>query len=194
MKQKIFILAALLLSVSYAAQAQYTYKPFRIDIGTGLSFPVTTFGIGILGSIEPQYSFGQFGVGARIEYHLEGYETENDGGVTKYNNAILLTGDYRFSSATYRPFVGVGFGSYLTAANFSRVDNNDYYGSSGGGSTYRIFGQKVGAMLRAGFDLPHFRFALNYHITGSSKYEGVKVNFSYLAFTIAVGIGGGRVD
>ncbi|MDR1024029.1 MAG: hypothetical protein LBL94_12295 [Prevotellaceae bacterium] len=187
MKRAIFILAALLLSASYAAQAQHSYNPFRIDAGAGLSVPVTTFGIGILGSIEPQYSIGPLGVGARIEYHVEGYETEENYGVVKYNNAILLTGDYRFSSATYRPFVGVGFGSYLTAAGFSRTDG-DY------SSTYRLFGQKAGAMLRAGFDLPHFRFALHYHITGSGKYEGIKVNFSYLAFTIAVGLGGGKVE
>ncbi|MDR3187632.1 MAG: hypothetical protein LBT94_00390 [Prevotellaceae bacterium] len=188
MKRKIFIFAALLLPASYAAQAQYSYKPFRIDVGAGLSFPVNAFGIGVLGSVEPQYSVGPIGIGARVEYHVEGYGTEANGSVTKFNNALLLTGDYRFSSATYRPFVGLGLGSYLTAAD---LWNSDEYGGS---STYRLFGQKAGAMLRAGFDLPHFRFALCYHITGSGKYENVKVNFSYLAFTVAVGIGGGKMD
>jgi hypothetical protein len=187
MKRKIFISAALLFSATYAAQAQYAYKPFRIDAGAGLSFPVTTFGVGGLISIEPQYSIGQLAVGARIEYHVEGYETESYSNITKINSAMLLTGDYRFSSGTARPFVGAGIGSYVTGANFYRrtADDFDY--------VYRFFGQQAGAMLRAGFDLPHFRFALHCHITGSRTYENVKVNFSYLALTIAVGIGGGRI-
>jgi hypothetical protein len=184
MKRKIFVLAALFFSAGYAAQAQYSYKPFRIDVGTGLSFPVTTFGIGILGSVEPQYSFGAFGVGARIEYHVESNATEENGAVTTYNSAMLLTGDYRFSSDDYRPFVGIGLGSYLMAANFEK---SEY-------ASYHFFGQSMGAMLRAGFDMPHFRFALQYHITGSKKYENLKVNFNYLALTVAVSIGGGKMD
>lgn len=191
-------MAALLLGVAYAAQAQdsssrdlpkqYSYNPFRIDVGVGLSFPVTTFGIGILGSIEPQYSFGPFAVGARVEYHIEGNENEQDGSITKYNNAMLLTGDYRFSSGTYRPFVGAGLGSYLTAATFLAEDSY-----SGNNDQYHVFGQKIGGMFRAGFDLPHFRFALQCNITGGDTYLGRKVNFSYLSFAIAVGIGGGRI-
>jgi hypothetical protein len=184
MKRKIFILAALLFSATYAAQAQYSYQPFRIDAGAGLSFPVSTFGIGILGSIEPQYSIGQFAIGARVEYHVENNATEEHGELVKYNSAMLLTGDYRFSSDAYRPFVGVGFGSYLMAADFAENDN----------AQYRFFGQSAGAMLRAGIDMSHFRFALQYHITGSKTYEDLKVNFSYLALTIAVSIGGGKVE
>lgn len=187
MTRKSTILTALLFSATYAAQAQYAYKPFRIDVGAGLSVPVTTFGIGILGSIEPQYSIGPFAVGARIEYHIEGYETEAYSTVTKYNNALLLTGDYRLSSATARPFVGVGLGSYVTAANFWETADDSYY-------KYRFWGAQAGAMLRAGFDLPHFRFALQCHITGSRRHENVKVNFSYLALTVAVGVGGGKTD
>jgi hypothetical protein len=186
MKQKIFTLAALFFSALHVAQAQYSYKPFRIDVGAGLSVPATTFGIGLLGSVEPQYSFEHFAVGARIEYHLEGYETEDYGNITKFNNAMLLTVDRRFSSGTGRPFVGAGLGSYVTAANFWERDNI--------GSKYRFFGPQAGAMLRAGIDLPHVRFALQCHITGSRKHEDVTVNFSYLAFTIAVGIGGGKMD
>jgi hypothetical protein len=186
MKKKTFILAALLFSATYAAQAQYTYKPFRIDAGAGLSFPVNTFGIGILGSVEPQYSIGRFAVGARVEYHVENNATEQNGDLIKYNSAMLLTGDYRFSSDAYRPFVGLGLGSYLMAANFTENSNNNIIG-------YRFFGQSVGAMLRAGFDMPHFRFALQYHITGSRTYEDLKVNFNYLALTVAVSIGGGKV-
>jgi hypothetical protein len=188
MKRKTFILAALLFGATYATQAQYTYKPFRIDVGAGLSFPATTFGVGILGSVEPQFSVGPFAVGARIEYHVEGYETEEKGiisSITKFNSAMLLTGDYRFSSGTARPFVGVGLGSYVTAAGFWKEDYD---------RVYRLFGPQVGVMLRTGFDLPHFRFALHGHITGSRKLEGMNVNFSYIALTIAVGISGGRVE
>ena len=185
MKRKTIILAALLFSGTYAAQAQYAYKPFRIDAGAGLSFPVNTFGMGILGSVEPQYSIGQLAVGARIEYHVESNATEKNGEQTKYNSAMLLTGDYRFSSDAYRPFVGVGLGSYQLAAAV-RGENDAYI--------YHFLGQSVGAMLRAGVDMPYFRFALQYHITGSKKHEDVKVNFSYLALTMAVCIGGGRAD
>ncbi|MDR0566255.1 MAG: hypothetical protein LBG47_04350 [Prevotellaceae bacterium] len=184
MKRKTIILAALLFSATYVAQAQYTYKPFRIDVGTGLSFPVTTFGIGILGSVEPQYSIGRIAIGARVEYHAENNATEKDGELVKYNSAMLLTGDYRFSSGASRPFVGLGFGSYLMAADF--VEHDD--------GSYSFFGQGAGAMLRAGVDMSHFRFALHYHITGSRKHDDLKVNFNYLALTIAVGIGGGRVS
>jgi hypothetical protein len=184
MKTKTFILVTLLFSASYAAQAQYTYKPFRIDAGAGLSFPVTTFGIGILGSVEPQYSIGPFAIGVRVEYHVEDIATESNGEVEKYNSAILLTGDYHFSSDTYRPFVGVGLGSYLLAAD---VGESDYNG-------YRFFGQSVGAMLRAGIDMPYFRFALQYHITDSRTHEDLRINFSYLAISFAVSIGGRKID
>jgi hypothetical protein len=184
MKTKTFILATLLFSASYAAQAQYTYKPFRIDAGGGLSFPVTTFGIGILGSVEPQYSIGPFAIGLRVEYHLEDIATESSGEVEKYNSAMLLTGDYRFSSDTYRPFVGAGFGSYLLAANI--VESNN--------SGYRFFGQSAGAMLRAGIDMPYFRCALQYHITGSRTHENLRIDFSYLAISFAVSIGGRRIE
>jgi hypothetical protein len=186
MKRKTFILAALLFSAASAAQAQFSYKPFRVDAGVGLSVPATNFGIGGLVSIEPQYSIGPLAVGVRIEYHVEGYETEAYDNITKFNSALLLTGDYRFSSGFARPFVGAGIASYVTAAYF--FEGNE----DGADSNYRLFGQQAGAMLRAGFDLPHFRFALQYHITGSRKYENVKVNFSYMALTVAVGIGGGR--
>jgi hypothetical protein len=73
----------------------------------------------------------------------------------------------------------------MMAANFDEVN----YAKS-----YRFFGQSIGAMLRAGVDMPHFRFALHYHITGGGRHENLNVNFSYLAFTVAVSIGGGRVD
>ena len=191
MKRKAIILASLLLSAAYAAQAQYAYKPFRIDAGAGLSFPLTTFGIGGLLSVEPQYSVGPFAVGVRVEYHAGGYETEKFLSITKVNNAMLLTGDYRFSSGTARPFVGLGLGSYVTGAYFYSGDYNDEETIA---DTYRFFGPQAGAMLRAGFDLPHFRFALQCHLTGSRMHEDVKVNFSYMALTVAVGIGGGKFD
>jgi hypothetical protein len=212
MKTKIFILTTLLFSVSYAAQAQYTYKPFRIDVGTGLSFPVTNFGIGILGSIEPQYAIDQFAIGVRIELHALGQMSEEYTSLTKYNSATLLTCDYHFSSDTYRPFVGVGIGAYTLAANiyvnsstYTAPSYNDYTDGeliyNDYISTYNVynydrrlfFGQNVGAMLRAGFDLPHLRCAVQYNIVGSGKKDDVKMNFNYLSINVAVGIGGGKV-
>jgi hypothetical protein len=186
MKRKSIILAALLFSASHAADAQYTYKPFRIDVGAGLSFPTTNFGIGILANIEPQYAIRQFSVGAHVELHAQGSSTEEYSSVTKYNNALLLTGDYHFTSDTYRPFVGVGFGAYTLAANVTFEDNF--------AERYLLFGQNVGVMLRAGCDLPHVRGVMQYHFIGNGKKDNVKLNFSYLSIGIAVGIGGGKMD
>ncbi|MDR1416829.1 MAG: hypothetical protein LBJ57_05375 [Prevotellaceae bacterium] len=197
MRRKTVILATFLCLASHAARAQYTYNPFRIDVGAGLSFPVNNFGIGILGSIEPKYAIGQFSVGAHVELHVLGSSTEEYTSISKYNNALLLTGDYHFTSDVYRPFVGLGVGSYLLAATVHSGSDYDYseqYPSNSYSERYILFGQNVGIMLRAGCDLPHVRGVVQYNFVRSGKKDNVSVNFDYLSVGIAVSIGGGRVD
>jgi hypothetical protein len=49
-------------------------------------------------------------------------------------------------------------------------------------------------MLRAGFDIPHLRVAIQGNIIGSSKKDGTTFKYSYISIVVSAGIGGGRRD
>ncbi len=212
MKKIIIVLSLFLLAASYSAQAQYSYKPFRLDIGMGLSFPNIGAGIGagVLFAIEPKYAvIPKVSVGMRMELNTlfsfqsypnsyYGYYSEYEYFEMKMSRSLLATCDYHFTTGTFRPFVGLGVGIYLLDGYTEAPDNyydDDYYYYDDG--SYEIPSKvNFGGMIRAGFDVTHFRFALEYNYAGlnkNSRYSYGEMDYSYFAITVGGYIGGKKV-
>lgn len=198
MKRKALILVVFLMVATYVVQAQYSYKPFRFDVGMGLSIPTSSIngiGAGFLLALEPKYSIiNKVSVGFRMELNMMfqagfGYDYYGDPTIdnldVKVNNSYLITGDYHFTTGTFRPFVGLGLGMYQLAGGRveSSTYDDDYY------NDVDIRGRiNFGGMLRAGFDVTHFRFALEYNHAGYNY----GISHNYFAITVAGYFGGGK--
>ncbi len=106
-------------------------------------------------------------VGLRIEaaVMLRGYSfstgTAQSSGSVSASSSYTATCDYYFSNDAFRPFVGAGVGIFSVAsANFS-----DY----GNSSSSVAAGTKPGGMIRAGFEVTHFRLGIEYNLIGNSS-------------------------
>ncbi len=209
-------LVACLLLVSNIVNAQYEYKPFRVDLGAGMSFLMgenDNFGIGGLMSVEPSYSVKRFTFGTRFECNMMAqlYDDWNDQGNVDmlYSFAFLATADYHFTSGTFRPFVGAGLGFYVLSASRdtyfynSGYNNREYYFDYSD-AEWVDYGANFGGIIRGGFDVNHFRLSLTFNLINkpsdySTRYIGDRViynhsrEFSYVALTFSGYIGGGKV-
>ncbi len=205
MKKQLLALIVFLFSVSYAAQAQYTYEPFRVDVGGGFSATAwSAIGVGFLANIEPKYEIKNFSFGTRLGInHMLQITYENGDFIMPFNFNWLGTFDYHFTSGKARPFVGCGLGIYVLSSYIDTsdyVDHDDYYNDyyDYGYSGWDSYGAKFGGMIRGGIDVKHLRLALEYNIIGRSEiYVGngyhYDVRFNYLGICISGIIGGGRI-
>ena len=123
---------------------------------------------------------------ARISsYNQNGDPVEAD---VKAAGSYLLTGDYYFTNKySFRPFAGVGLGSYTIASSNTAVDEVSS-------------GSKFGGMIRAGIETGHFRLGLEYNLVPSINVSGYNSNGTpttlqskngYLGIKIGIVIGGG---
>jgi hypothetical protein len=203
MMKKILVLSAAVLSISMA-RAQSSggqFQPFKVDLAIGDAIPQGPGSKGgVLFAIEPKYAvMDQLSVGLRLEAALtERGFTSNDGSSASAKvaaaSSYLLTGDYYFSNNAFRPFVGAGVGVYqLASASFDDNSNNGAVGT--GAAT------KFGGMLRAGFELHHFRLGVEYNLVGKSSETSddgygdvvtVSSKNSYLGIKLGFFIGGSR--
>jgi outer membrane protein X len=113
----------------------------------------------------------------------------------KAAGSYLLTGDYYFTQNTVRPFAGAGVGIYSLAAASAN--------SSGDISATASASSKFGEMVRAGVEISHFRFGLEYNIVPNTTLEevntstGTKTTYTtkngYLGIKLGICIGGGRI-
>lgn len=221
MKKILIALTVFLLTTSYAAQAQYSYKPFRFDLGMGLSFPGfgTGIGAGVLFGIEPKYSVHpKISLGVRLEFNTlfstySNYDyfnnyVDNENFDIRMNGTYLATFDYHFTTSTFRPFIGLGIGLYQLGgfekeSNYNHYNYNNYYTNYYVEEVYyeddfRRLPSKFnfGGMIRAGFDVTHFRLALEYNYAGhykENKYSSRNIGFSYFAITVGGYIGGNKI-
>ena len=194
----------ILLAVCSVARAQYVYKPFRVDVGSGYSVQIGNGCCdGFLLSAEPKYTFAEhFTVGVRWEWTtMSGdKETEIAGELTtristresKQSTALLPTFDYHFTSGTFRPFAGAGIGAYFMYGDRKRIkqfileDREQVYTSTFVSSD----AVRPGFMLRAGFDVPHFRLAIAYNYAGRNRHD---IRHDYLSLNCCGYIGGGKM-
>ena len=194
--KKLFVVVILFCSILTVHAEEF--KAFRVDLGLGFAIPED--GGGVILSFEPKYAvIPQLALGFRIEaaamvqgiYNLtsEGY-VKDDNASAKLNGSYLLTGDYYFTNKKFRPFGGLGLGIYnLYGAEINGVSEELDLGAVEGKNNF-------GFMLRAGFDISHFRLSIEYNIAGKVKYEvsnnaDLSSSYNYLGIKANVYIGGG---
>jgi outer membrane protein X len=196
---KKIVLSILLLATVAIANAQYEFKPFKVDVSLGYAIPGGEGAKGgVLFVVEPKYAvIPEVSVGLRIEAAVmargradaTGANSEVD---VKAAGSYLATGDYYFTSSSVRPFAGLGLGIYSLAAASTEDDGASV--SSG---------SKFGQMVRAGVELSHFRVGVEYNIVPKTTMEyinstGVKTTTSmkngYIGIKLGFCIGGGKID
>jgi len=183
----LLVVTGCLFFATTSANAQTEFKPFRVDLGLG--FAIADGGGGVLFNFEPKYAvIPQLSVGVKFELDLivrdivvsSSGETAN--ATAQGIGSYLATADYHLTQNTFRPFVGAGLGIYQIAAATASA-------SSYGGDVEVGGSNNFGAMLRAGFDVSHFRLALAYNFAGKDVLDN---NTGFFSITAGAYIGGGR--
>jgi len=186
-QMKKILFSSLLMGTAFFGNAQEaTFKPFKVDVAFGYAAPSGGSGTkgGVIFAIEPKYALNDMiTLGLRMEGAVTAHATVDANGqdVTgdaKASGSYLLTSDFYFSTSKFRPFAGIGAGIYTNAA----VDDINASDEVKQGSSF-------GVAPRVGFELGHFRTAIEYNVAGktgsfSNNYLGIKLGFF---------IGGGRL-
>jgi hypothetical protein len=202
--KKVSTVVFLVLLTAMAVRAQ-EFKKFRWNLGMGYAIPG---GDGAKGGViihsEPAYRItDQILVGLRMEFAgmARGY---SDGTTAKGNvsfaGSYALTGQYYLSDNKFRPFVGLGIGTFTLASvsGVATADNQYYYAG--------VATKKLGFFPRVGFDAGHFNLSLEYNLIGKTKLEGysstthtisssapkIDQKNGYIGVKFGVFIGGGR--
>ena len=186
-KLSLFVVTGCLFFATTSAIAQTEFKPFRVDVGFGFAIPNS--GFGVLFNIEPKYAvIPQLSVGVKFELDLivRDIEVNTSGDIADATaqaiGSYLATADYHLTRSTFRPFVGAGLGIYQIAAATGSSEGSDDDVEISGNSNF-------GAMIRAGFDVKHFRLALAYNFAGKDALDN---NTGFFSITFGAYIGGGR--
>lgn len=156
---------------------------------------------GVALSLEPRYSIiDKVSVGLRMEAAItaRGWVASDGSSASadvKASGSYLATGDYYYSNRFFRAFSGAGTGIYSLAGTTVGASNQN-------GSVALSGSTKFGGMIRSGFELSHFRFAVEYNFIGKSTQTVTDGNGntvgtaaaknSYCAIKIGFFIGGGR--
>jgi outer membrane protein W len=186
MKKISFALACVV--ASFLGNAQSTvYKPFKVDLGVGYAVPGGKGAKGgVLFAIEPKFAItDNITAGLRLEAavmaqaQLDQTSGELKSGSVKANASYVAMGDYYFTTTTFRPFAGIGAGLYSVASADIENETGDV-----------ATGKKFGFVPRAGFEVGHFRTAIEYNFVG--KTAGI--NNNYLGVKFSFFIGGGRAS
>lgn len=193
----IFILSSIL---SLSAKSQESdLKPFKVDVSLGYAIPGGSGAKGgVLFAVEPKYAImSSLSLGLRMEgavvARFSGYDENGDAmdASVKASGSYLVTGDYYFTdNYSFRPFAGGGAGIFSMAT----AEVNSGSGEVSGGT-------KFGGMIRAGFELSHFRLGLEYNIIPKTTFTGYDENGEittgltskngYIGIKVGVCIGGG---
>src|SRR5260221_2936466 len=189
---------------SSGSGSESMFNPFKVDVAFGAAIPSGSGSKGgVLFSIEPKYAImDQLAVGLRIEGAVTARGFVNPDGTTasadvKASGSYLATGDYYFTNTAFRPFAGAGAGIFsLAAASYSASSGGDTYTTQLASST------KFGGMIRAGFEVGHFRLGVEDNLIGNtsipiSNRNGTTVGTvaaknSYLGIKAGFFFGGGR--
>src|SRR5215203_3943531 len=186
---KKIVLSACILASAFLSNAQSAiFKPFKVDLAIGYAMPPGSGSkAGVLFAVEPKYAINNnISLGLRMEGAVmaraavsstnEQFSTD-----VKASASYSLTGDYYFSTNTFRPFAGLGLGLFRNAA--ATAEENAELVEVAASS-------KFGATSRIGFELSHFRMAIEYNVVGKTG----PINNNYLGIKIGAFIGGGRIS
>jgi outer membrane protein X len=167
MKNLLFVTVLLLgIFTAHAQDNDRIFNPWKVDLSLGAAIPQ---GQGSKGGglfvLEPKYAVvDQFWVGLRIEAAVMARSFAYSDGSSSSTSvsasaSYLVTGDFYFTTTNFRPFIGGGAGFFRLAS--ATVDG--YSGSSSDIASTA----KFGAMLRAGFEIGHFRMGAEYNLIGN---------------------------
>jgi outer membrane protein W len=179
--KKIVLSVLMLTGVVVAVNAQSTaFKPFKVDFAVGYAIPGGSGAkAGVLFAFEPKYAInnnitaGLRFEGAVVARAVKDANGDYTAGEVKAAASYVATADYYFNTNTFRPFVGVGAGLFSTAG--ASVDSN-------GDVVEGASASKFGGVPRVGFELGHFRMAVEYNVVGktgdiTNSYIGIKLGF-----------------
>ncbi|GHT18190.1 hypothetical protein AGMMS4956_21650 [Bacteroidia bacterium] len=131
---------------------------------------------GLLFYLEPKYEVvPQIAVGLRWEGALFAGATE--GVSVSMSSGYYATGDYYFTNSRFRPFAGVGLGAYSTGSASVTINDQTIKGDKE--TTF-------GALIRAGFDVSHFRLSASYNLATTKEM------FHFVSISLGFYIGGGK--
>ena len=184
--KKILFCASFLAATFLTKAQETTFKPFKFDIALGYAVPSGSgTKAGVIFALEPKYALNDnITLGLRWETAaMANVSVDNNGenlkGDAKASSSYLLTGDYYFTTNSFRPFAGLGAGLFRNAAVDLESENME--GDMNVAS-------KFGFAPRVGFEYGHFRTAIEYNIAGKAG----DYNNNYLGIKMGFFIGGGR--
>jgi hypothetical protein len=164
--------------MAHAQSDDRVFKPFKFDLSLGAAIPAGpgSKGGGLI-SVEPKYAVAdQFWVGLRVEVaamvrdftEYDGYGNSSTTSKVSASGSYLVTGDFYFTTSDFRPFIGAGAGLFSLASE----DVDDDYGNDNSvASAY-----KFGGMVRAGFEVRHFRLGVEYNLIGNTVLQSYDYN------------------
>lgn len=166
--KRVHILLFVSMMLTSVLNAQ-EYEKFKLGLGGGFAIGTSpsssSEGQGGILSLEPAYrASDNLAIGLRLEAAAYG---AGRAGIPGGYVSITTSGQYYFNAEEFRPFVGVGLGSYLGSGEWA-----------------------FGFYPRAGFDLKHFTVALEYNLIDSNTPSAS--GFSYLSLRIGVFFFGGK--
>jgi hypothetical protein len=190
MKQLILCLALTVIGISTitAQDGERIFKRFKGDVSLGYAQRLGNEGSGgVLFAMEPKFAIiDQLSVGLRIEGAIMSRAISSNNVYSDddavFSGSYVATADYYFTNNySIRPFAGAGVGVFSVVSDLS-----DYYDND--------LSYKLGGIVRAGVEIKHFRFGLEYNMTpevsiylpGSSSttlsktsYIGIKAGFCF---------------
>lgn len=155
------------------------YKPFKVDVTTGIGASKDAVGFAI--AIEPKYNFSNsFSAGLRWESTQMYSAWDGSNGTIRTSgpdgwvNSFVITGEfYAWQDLDlFRPFIGGGTGIYL--ANFDVEKGKDSKA-------------KMGFVVRGGFQIGHLRLVAENDFIPDNNF-----NLNYYNLKIGVTLGGGK--
>jgi hypothetical protein len=173
------LMVALALGVNAAYAQSETFRAFKVEFSSGLSWATGKGGGGdVVLAMEPKYAINdKLTFGLRMELAGRTYTGKDRLGEEEFSGSYMATGDYYFNTNGLRPFAGFGVGVMGVSAlgetdGFIELEEKDV----------------LAFMPRVGFETGHFRMGLEYNIpTKSYGY-----NSNYAALKIGFFVGGGR--
>lgn len=182
---KLFTVA---IALSSTALAQ-TFKPVEFDLPALGYAKSSDAGSGIVIPLEIRYNINdQISAGLQYQWAFLVNASASNVSVGAVQN-FSLVGDYYFNTDDFRPFVGLGVGTY--AYGYFGID------TSITAPDVAVSVSKFGLSPRLGFEYKHFRMLAEYNmILGTSDIIIGNVNYNpgYFDLKMALTILGGRKD
>lgn len=169
-----FLACSLFLLPQTAMANNLSFHPLRLDAGAGFGVPFSDDGAVGLYYIEAKYEIkDKIVLGLRYEDDAS-VDINDDAVGMDTASACFITLDYYLNNNLFRPFIGIGAGAYWIFGG----DSNEGIGVD----------LNPGGMLRAGFDICHFRLAVAYNYGG----DHLNKTFQFASVNLGFYIGGGK--